>query len=163
MQLLFVKMADRNLAKMIWEMAKNDTLLDGLELKEMYKKKIKLDADAQRVLLKKIVSDYIKSNYQPVKTKISLSNEMISGGMANCVTHSFRPNSGPPMSAEKKQELEDNIYAYKYTFGFIEVTNRESQNLIKYAIIPLGLKWKLVNASGYNSPIEISWDHWPEN
>lgn len=155
-------MADRNLAKMIWEIAKNDKTLDGLELQEMYKKKIRIDADDQKEKLKKIVADYIKGNYQPVKTSIILANDMITGGVAQYTQHQLRPNSGPPMPEERRTELNNNIYAYKYQFGYIEVTNRESQNLIKYAILPLGLKWKLNTMNGYNSQIVISWDHWPE-
>jgi hypothetical protein len=155
-------MADRNLAKMIWEIAKNDKTLDGLELQEMYKKKIRIDADDQKEKLKKIVADYIKGNYQPVKTSIVLENNGIIGGMATYTQHQLRPNSGPPMTEERRTELNNSIYAYKHQFGYMEVTNRESQNLIKYAILPLGLKWKLQSWNGYNSQIVISWDHWPE-
>lgn len=153
-------MADRNLAKMIWDIAKADKDLDGLALRDMYKKKIRIDADEQREKLKGLVADHIQKNYQPVKNKMVLTNDMIIGGTANKETHKIRDG----MTQEQRERLDNSIYAYKSSnFDYAEVTNRESRNLIKYAIIPLDLKWKLQTPHNWSSNIEISWDHWPEN
>ena len=44
----------------------------------------------------------------------------------------------------------------------IEITNKESQHLIKNAILPLDLKWKLDKCygGGGSANIIVSWDHW---
>ena len=154
----------RDVARLIWKLSKEDKNLDGLELQAMYKKKIKIDADMQREKLKNLVSNFIKNNYQPVKSKTILSSDVIVGGTATSTKHQIHPNRGDQMSPEKRAGLDENIYAYKSSsFDYVEVTNRESQNLIKYAIVPLSLNWKLENPYNWNSNIEISWDHWPEN
>lgn len=152
-----------DIANLIWQFAKNDKSLDGLELQQMYKKKIKIDADEQRGNLKKIIADHIKKKLQPINTKIVLDDDQIIGGLANSRKHEIRPNRGTNMTPEKKAKLDENIYAYQANeFRYIEVTNQASQMLIKCAIIPLNLKWKLQNDYNNTSNIEVSWGHWSE-
>ena len=155
----------KDVGRVIWELAKADKTLDGLELQAMYKKKIKIDSDAQREKLKEIVSEFIKNNYQPVQSKMKLTDDLIIGGRTKGnKTYKIRPNRGAALSPQQIAELETNIYAYKASdFDYVEVTVRESKNLIKYAIIPLNLNWELESCGNYYSNFIISWNHWPEN
>jgi hypothetical protein len=153
-------MAERNLAKMIYFIAKNDKRLDQTELYELYKKKIEIDANELFNKLKIIVSDYIKNNFQPVCTSIYLNE--LEGCVAEFIVH--EPWSLTP---EKTKRLINNIYVYKNDSTYIEITNCSSQLLIKHAIIPLNLKWEIsnyeLNRHVRTGNIKISWDHWPKN
>ena len=83
---------------MIWEFAKNDNNMDKLELKELYKKKLKVgklsfnllkislihfqDADAIKKKLKTIIEETIKQTTQPISSNKTLTSHIIQGGMA---------------------------------------------------------------------------------
>ena len=142
-------MADKNLAQMIYNIAKEDKNFHGLQLQELYKKKIQLDIDNQRDTLKKVVEKFIMNNYQAGdETKITLDDDMVTGGTAI-----YNPTD----------EDVNNIFVSDddYSTKNLKVTNLKSQNLIEHAIIPLGLKWRLKRIDKFQvALIKISWDHW---
>lgn len=148
----------KDVATLIWEMAKADKSLDGLSLREMYRRKVNLDGDELRTKLKTIVANQIKTELQPYKAEVTLTDNQLTkgyifGGIAHgCKTTAVFENGVLPP------------FAYKNTDGtsYTVVTNLESQFLIEYAIIPLGLKWRVM-APGVNNSIIISWKHWSED
>ena len=70
----------KDIASIIFDLIKNDRTLEGLELKEMYKRKIKNDAEDLRTALKDLIADRIKTSYQPLNNKLELCDDMILGG-----------------------------------------------------------------------------------
>jgi len=145
-------MADKNLARMIYDMAKADTDLSG-DLKQVYKNKIQMDRNKHRVDLEKFVREYIIKKYQPIHNSVILDRNCdIEGTYLKYLKH-----SAEQMTDIKKKELADNIYVcYKYGV-YYEISNIETKNLIKYAILPLDLKWAL-NDDLTN--MIVSWHHW---
>jgi hypothetical protein len=145
-------------------MAKADKSLDGLSLREMYRRKVNLDGDELRTKLKTIVANQIKTELQPYKAELTLTDNQVTkgsnyifGGIAHgCKTTPIivpiveNGAAAPPFSYK-------NTDATTYTV----ITNPESQFLIEYAIIPLGLKWRVM-APGVNNSIIISWKHWSD-
>ena len=64
----------KDVATLIWELAKFDKELEGLELKKMFEKKISLDSTEIANKLKQIVSNKIKTSIQPLYSEVRLSN-----------------------------------------------------------------------------------------
>lgn len=152
----------KDVATLIWEMAKADKSLDGLSLREMYRRKVNIDGDELRTKLKTIVANQIKTELQPYKSELTLTDNQLTkgsnyifGGIAHgCKSVTPLPvDNGaiPPFSYKNPDGLTYSV-----------VTNPESQFLIEYAIIPLGLKWRVM-APGVNNSIIISWKHWSED
>jgi hypothetical protein len=142
----------QDVARLIWEMAKADKTLDGLKLKEMFRRKVDQHADELITRLKDIVSERIKTEMQPHKAEIMLTSDnrakegAIFGGtsMSKSVTQPLVPPSQ---------------YCYHDSVNYFLVTNSETQFLISHAIIPLDLKWKIMSP-GVNNNIVVSWRHW---
>jgi hypothetical protein len=145
-------MADKNLARMIYDMAKADTDLSG-DLKQVYKNKIRIDRNKQRVDLETFVKDYIIKNSQPIHNYVVLGTDSnLEGTWVKFIKY-----SASQITDTKIKELNDNIYVcYKYG-TYYEITNAETKNLIKYGILPLDFEWTLTD--NYDS-IVISWRHW---
>ena len=144
----------KDVATLIWEIAKADKTMDGLTLKEMFHKKVQLDQEDLRLKLKEIVARQIRKEPQPYKAEIALSSDpkhdnYIFGGMAQIRSQSARP----VVCSEKF------IYRTHQAPEWIEVTNIETQMLIDAAVIPLGLKWK-IQSPNFNNVMVVSWKHW---
>lgn len=129
-----------DVAKLIWEMAKEDKSMDGRELKDLFLKKIVMDATDLKKKLKSLVEQQIKSEMQPFNTELTLNKTAIFGGTANRVVH--------------RGEL--GKYTYMVNNDVYYINNLETQMLIDAAIVPLDLKWKL----DYNNNVVVSWKHW---
>ena len=145
------KMAN-DVAKIIWKMAKDDKSLDSLSLKDLFHKKIEMDADDLRMKLKDIVATQIKTEIQPFKSEITLSSSTKS------ITYIFGATA---VSSRKQQTMvvpEQYVYRNVGSSGELlyEITNSDTQMLIDKAIIPLDLKWKL----DYTNNVIVSWKHW---
>ena len=142
----------KDVATIIWEMAKADKSFDGLSLKAMYRKKADLDADELRLTLKQIVSTHIQQQKQPFNSQLFLADESdgesqrhkIFGGKAACKMYRNRPGN----------VLEQ--YCFVDGSDWYEVTNSQTRMLIDAAIIPLDLKWKL----SHTNYLIVSWSHW---
>lgn len=78
-----------------------------------------------------------------------MSEDKIIGAMARCNTKNIVGLVAQPS------------FSYKDSGNYIIVTNVESQFLIEYAIVPLDLKWRLINP-GINNNIIVSWQHWKD-
>jgi len=143
-----------DVAKLIWDMAKNDKTLDGLSLKQMFKHKVNIDADELKKRLKVIVEEQIKTEIQPCKSEITLSSD----------TTKTRFIFGATACAVRRTASTGNPIPGKYIFvldnagSYLEVTNMETRMLIDSAIIPLDLKWKL----DLSNMVIVSWKHWIE-
>jgi len=111
-----------------------------------------MDCDDLRKTLKDIVEDYIKKNRQPIKTSITLNDQIIAGGTISSYINHTTFNS-----------LEKNIYVIEYKGRYIEISDEASKMLIKYAILPLQLKWEFIGVNSISGYIKISWNHWSVN
>ena len=145
----------KDVATIIWEMAKADKSFDGLSLKAMYRKKADHDADDLRLALKQIVSTHIQKEKQPFNAQLTLADESdgeskyhkIFGGRAACKMYRNRP-----VNVSEQ-------YCYADGSDWYEVTNPQTRMLIDAAIIPLDLKWKLY-APPHANNLVVSWSHW---
>ena len=143
-----------DVAKLIWEISKNDKSFEGLSLKELYKKKRRIEQDEMRSNLSKLVSDFIKEN---PTTKCSMTihkNSAIlgTGGLVYVKIRSLDTNFNP--------EITTSIFSQKIddTTWFC-VTNNDSKSLIEEGFIPLDFKWSI---NTFHSCFNISWEHWDE-
>jgi hypothetical protein len=139
------KMA-KDVATYIWELAKADKNLDGLTLKQLFKKKLEIDRDELREKLRDLVAQKIKSERQ-IRCELTLDDNMIFGGF--CVARLHGSHEVKPKSTGFVQDFADGRW--------LEVSNPETKTLIEYAILPLQLKWSIMPGS---NQITISWAHW---
>ena len=135
-----------DVAKIIYTMSKRDANMDGLELKELFRKKVDCDSENLKKTLRTFIEQKIKSEIQPFYSELSLSgtqmqSNYIFGGQASVKLASSCP--------EKYKFRKPNSDIY-------EVVNSETKMLIDKAIIPLDLKWRL----GYGNEVIVSWTHW---
>ncbi len=146
----------KDVATIIWRLAKEDKSFDGLTLKEMFRKKCELDADELREKLRDIVANHIKTQRQPNYAELVLSNDdknpnYIFGGRGDvkiCTCSSRFPDykAGP--------------FSYHLALqDWVEVVSESTKYLIESAIIPLDLKWRIHAPAGFCSVI-VSWKHW---
>lgn len=146
-----------DVARLIIEYLNSDKSLDGLELKEMFKKKIKIDADHVREKLKRLVSNHIANNVQPVHNTLVLHSDIIMGG-GNVQFDEFSIASTPP---GRVGELQKDVCTLKAAFNYITIKNPESRKLIQDAIVPLDLKWTVEYKKEYKCYVLIvNWAHW---
>lgn len=140
----------KDIATYIWEMAKADKLYDGLTLRQMFAKKVENDADEIRQKLRDLVAKKIQSERQPGRCELILG-ESIYGG--SCLLGKHPAGDPKPENCMYVTEPANSGGVW------YEVYNTESQCLIKFAIIPLQLKWFVSLGS---SQITVSWKHWME-
>lgn len=141
----------KDVANIIWEMAKNDRDYDGLKLKELYLKKMRNDCEDLRKTLSAIVEKNIKTKKQPHFSEVTLCvsgiENAISGGHA-----STKP------SVATAYGVSDLVYKRFEAYG--EVTNVDTIVLIREAILPLGLKWWCGSHNALQTSVTVSWAHW---
>lgn len=146
----------KDVAKLIYEIAINDRSLEGITLKEMFKRKIVHDAMDIRKKLEDIIATRIKTSFQPINCSIKLNSNMILGGSIDYVRVTQNPQGrlNPKIKNDKYTCIKDSGYVYH------TITKDETKYLIDYAIVPLDLTWTTsYNKDGmYN--IVVSWDHW---
>jgi hypothetical protein len=132
-----------DVARLIVKYLQESKSLDCEELKDLFKQKKEQDAYDLRNNVKRQVSSYIKANVQPNKTSM-----VINVSTPGCVARYMRK-----LPHSNSEDM------YTFSINDIEhiVTNLESKTLIKEAIVPLDLKWKVRNVDHY---IEVSWSHW---
>lgn len=140
----------KDVAHMIWELAKKDSAFDGLTLKQMYSKRLAMDKNEIKKKLFNLVSNHIQ-NEKPLKTFIILdpSHEII-GSSTTTKRHLLRDS----------RFITNHMFVYEHEGVVIEVTNPESKFLIEYGIIQLDLKWKVTKQNEDHNSMIISWDHW---
>lgn len=141
----------RDVARIIVDMINADKTLDGLKLKEMFMKKVDMDGDEIKQKLRDLVAAKIKSERQPLRCEIILTDATIFGG--NCTIKYYQTEQ--PKSPFIQQMPNDPRV-------WVEITNPETRFLIKYAVLPLQLQWKLnQQQNGYGS-ICVTWKHWAD-
>lgn len=138
-----------DVAKIIWNMAKNDKSFEGLTLKETYNKKKQIESNEIRKKLFDIISDHIKKNP-------TTSNTLM---LSNCGLRGINPIFEKKRVGEVNDVRTNEMKCFdkKDNSVFFEVTNEESKNLIKEGFIPLDLKWNIDTM--YNT-FTVSWGHW---
>lgn len=142
----------QDVARYIYKIAKEDVDSDVEYLQQFYKKRVADSKHEVRRALFLLVKDHMKTTLQQtaLNTKIILPDRL-SGALP-----SIKSNMDEPQN-------EDKIYYLKKTesgSNRVLIMNEESRFLIKYAILPLNLKWGLTWNSCYY--IHVSWDHWPQ-
>jgi hypothetical protein len=152
----------KDIAHLIAEYVNNDTSLDGLELKEMYFKKIRLDCNSVRESLKKLISSHIQNNVQPEHNELKIDPLCVYGTSKVTLIETSKSRV---LDLKQLEKLENDIYTYSTPerLSYLTVTDGACKNLICNAIIPLDLKWRLDWSNvdkGY--VIVVSWAHWVE-
>jgi len=142
----------KDVANLIWQLAKNDKTLEGLALMEMFHKKVCLDVEKIRVQLKGYIAEKIKTTLQPLHSTLMLSDinngakkNQILGGLAM-----IQQLKGPIESSFCYTTIAGNVYL---------ITNDETKFLIESIIPCLDLKWSIKDP-GFENNIVVSWKHW---
>jgi hypothetical protein len=144
-----------DIAKKIWELAQKDANMDGLLLKEMFHKKVDIDFKALKTRLRDIISNHIKSNFQPCKSSITLSPDPTNPDFIIGANPSYIEKFSVPDKNIPKQYIYDKHNGRDQ--HYYEVQNIETMMLIDCAILPLGLKWRL---DSHKRLLVVSWTHW---
>lgn len=144
----------KDVAHIIFDLAKNDKNLDGLHLKQLFMKKSQIDANNTCKALKKLVTEYMKSNLQPVMCTLKLDNDQIKGGQFS------KYIVKPTIYGQPDTILDKDIYTFKDGGSYRIITNKHTKHLIKNAILPLNLKWTGKFQYHCTYAIVVTWDHW---
>lgn len=145
----------KDVANLIWQLAKSDKSLQGLALKEMFHKKIEFDEEMIRERLKYLIAEKIKGTIQPLNSSLILSGEkdnrwnypMIIGGTAKV------SKTTDTVAQSKTDYIDKQGYVWK-------ITNDETKFLIESAILPMDLIWEIKDPGFQNNNICVSWKHW---
>lgn len=134
----------KEMAKMIWELSqKDDPSIDRIQLKDVLWKIVETQKRLLRNKLKQLVIDFMENNNVGVVTEMTLTSEKIEGGKVS--NYSIRKATGGDDS--------ESIFLGERAGQNYIVVDPASCFLIQYAILPLGLTWRL-NGNNY---IIISW------
>jgi hypothetical protein len=152
----------KDITNMIIEYIENDKLTDkltdGLELKDMFRKKIKMDASDMKYRLKELVSNHIREHQQPIDSSLKLNSTKIRGGGSVIANDTLKANT---RGTARENFLQNDIYTTTNESSYLTVTNMDSKSLILNAIIPLDLRWHIEwNNAAHTQIIVVSWSHW---
>lgn len=146
----------RDVANMIWELAKNDRNLQGLQLKKMFYQKMRLDEEKIREELKVVIAEKIKTTIQPLNASLVLTGDRNSWGNQH-----YTGMIGGTATLKKTSEtvVKDK---FEYLDGCVwKISNSETQFLIESVIIPMDLNWS-IKEPGCQNNIIVSWKHWKD-
>ena len=157
-------MADRNLARMIWELSQQEENNDAEDLKRYFKKKVKSSPHDLQNQLKEMVFKRIQKETQPAHSRLALITQsvgpLISGGVVTDPI-TIVPSPG--------QKIKYSSKVYKSLFGgytpaepkkVVFADNKSSQELID-CIHALDLRYIFVESLQGIIYIVVKWEHWP--
>ena len=139
----------KDVAKIIWELAKKD--YSPQNLKEMYKSKLIQEKLELMCQLKEAIQNHIMTERQVVCPFLD-------------VTSMVKPLNIDIQHKYSNIKNKERQYSYPrddVTGSWVTVKNKEAQALIDYAIVPLDLKWSVTSSYPYG--MIVSWDHWQVN
>ena len=145
----------KDCAKYIWELSKKEYEKNHNDLKNEYLKKFENDRKQLQKEVKDCIQNWIKTNSQVLTPQINLTLYAKHRYMLNLskvvvsnITHETYSRSRIKRLRKRDrqkllEELRESPYAYfeDETEEWIKITNKHTQDLIDYAIIPLKLKW----------------------
>ena len=152
-----------DLARLIWEKAKDAERLIGEDLRVMFKKKVRLDTSNLIKIVSDLVAGHIQTQMQPLYSQLDLA-ETDTGAIFGATAQ----NSNVVQISTTKianLDLEEQQFVSSKGIGLhryhVSSGAYESRILIQHVINVIGLEWYLkYTTGGYH--IIISWGHWPQ-
>ena len=137
----------KDVANMIWQIAKKEEDNKNTTLKQMFRKKFQEDKQNLRTKLANLIEEKINTSSQLSSTYLDIP---------------YYWSGHLEIKEIKENESQNSRYIFLNDKSNIcqEITNEQAKQLIDYAIIPLDLKWSIVTKHFGEKAIRVFWNHW---